>query len=537
MKIKRIVPSRFLLCAILLCAVSVSANAAIIASEAFDYTDGPLTGNNGGTGWSGAFTDGGNSLTVASSQIDESGGPGEVGINFRGLSTIINLTNIPGGEVWMGFDGQIELVGSYGFGGISPFQGTGEKGIIGAILGRDWFSVWGNSTSDLGSGPLRIVVKFDLNTHAIELWNGTIGSTVDVGVAPLHTGNFNINGTDNLRFSLNSTNAGGSIQIDNFVLATTAVEVVTAGTIKNPSFENWSATGDYVGANDLDDWFGPNNSSDQGAQLNTATASSAPVNYTVGIDGEKFAFINKNNASDNWLAQNTGENFISGETYYLTVGVGRRQDHDDLGTSPAHWKFGLYDAQTGDEIATLDGLLQQGDGGVFTDRILQYVALPEDDGKEIQVRLSAIDVGSFSQANYDNVRLATYLVNQPPQVNAGNDMIVYENVMGNTVVLQGQVQDDGVPLGGSLASSWELVSGPNSITYFPSPNVNQPDVTFSDYGIYTLELTATDSELTAKDTVLIDFQQHQCSPLVGDFNGDCIVDLRDFSIFASDWLE
>ena len=205
--------------------LGVAAHATIIASDDFNYADGALTGNNGGTGWSGAYTDGGNSLLVASSQIDETGAvPGEVGVNFRGISQVINLTNFADGEIWMGFDGNLVLTGSWGYGGISPFEGGGEKGIIGAVVGLDMFGIAGNDNGATGSN--RTVVKFDLNTDAISLWTGAAGSVVDVSGAALQTGSYNINGTDNLRFALNSTDAGGSIQIDNFVMGTTANDVI-----------------------------------------------------------------------------------------------------------------------------------------------------------------------------------------------------------------------------------------------------------------------------------------------------------------------
>ena len=67
-------------------------NAAIIASDDFAYSDGSLTGNNGGTGWSTAYTDGGNSLDVASGQIDESGGPGLVALDPPGAREVLRRT-------------------------------------------------------------------------------------------------------------------------------------------------------------------------------------------------------------------------------------------------------------------------------------------------------------------------------------------------------------------------------------------------------------------------------------------------------------
>lgn len=203
-----------------------AAQADIIAEDDFSYPNGNLTGRNGGSGgWGGDYTDSGNSLAVASDEVNESGGPGTVGINFRALSTTITTSNYPGEEIWMGFDGNLVLAGGFGFGGISFFDGGAEKGLIGGILGRDMF---GFSGSDTGvTGWNRVVVQFKLNTNAISLWTGPAGGQVDTSVAAAQTGSYDIKGSDNLRFALNSTNAGGSIRLDNFILATTSAEVAT----------------------------------------------------------------------------------------------------------------------------------------------------------------------------------------------------------------------------------------------------------------------------------------------------------------------
>jgi len=54
--------------------------------------------------------------------------------------------------------------------------------------------------------------------------------------------------------------------------------------------------------------------------------------------------------------------------------------------------------------------------------------------------------------------------NQAPVVHAGADQELY---LPSTIVLEGSVQDDGLPSGSPPAVDWSLVSGPGSVTFTP----------------------------------------------------------------------
>lgn len=90
--------------------------------------------------------------------------------------------------------------------------------------------------------------------------------------------------------------------------------------------------------------------------------------------------------------------------------------------------------------------------------------------------------------------------NQAPVVDAGTDQSITLPI--NTVILDGTVSDDGLPVGGSLTISWSKVSGPGTVT-FDDPSMEDATATFSAAGIYEMELSAGDTELTSRDTVLI----------------------------------
>lgn len=199
---------------------------AVIAHDDFSYANGGLVGQNGGTGWGGAYTNDGADFTVTSQAINASNSAGLAGQVKRVLSTTINLTNFPSGEIWLGFDGSIELTGGFGYGGPSFFTGGSENGLIGAVLGRDMFGIGGNDNGATGSH--RTIVKFDLNTNAVSLWSGIISIPFDVTAPPLQTGTMDIKGADTIRFAIHS----GNMSMDNFTLATTPVE---AGAIPEPT--------------------------------------------------------------------------------------------------------------------------------------------------------------------------------------------------------------------------------------------------------------------------------------------------------------
>jgi hypothetical protein len=91
-------------------------------------------------------------------------------------------------------------------------------------------------------------------------------------------------------------------------------------------------------------------------------------------------------------------------------------------------------------------------------------------------------------------------VNQPPVVNAGPDQTITLPVA--TVSLNGTVTDDGLPNPpGAVTTTWSAV-GPGTVT-FGNASAKATTATFSTAGSYTLQLTASDSALSASDTVVI----------------------------------
>ena len=137
----------------------------------------------------------------------------------------------------------------------------------------------------------------------------------------------------------------------------------------------------------------------------------------------------------------------------------------------------------------------------------------------------------------------TKLSNFPPDVDAGDT--IYTWLTGGTVDVQmaPTVTDDGVI--GPCTFLWEeSPEDPNLV--INSPTAETTTVTIDKVGTYTLSLTANDGELEDSDTVAINVYADAClaakavpgyTPLVGDLDGDCDVDIADLSMLATGWLQ
>jgi RHS repeat-associated protein len=96
--------------------------------------------------------------------------------------------------------------------------------------------------------------------------------------------------------------------------------------------------------------------------------------------------------------------------------------------------------------------------------------------------------------------------NQPPVVNAGNDLNVS---LPAQATLTGTVTDDGNPNPpGQVTITWSKVSGPGTVT-FSSPSTAITNASFSTAGIYVLELKASDGQLSSSDRVAVTVTNNQ----------------------------
>src|SRR6266516_1048550 len=99
----------------------------------------------------------------------------------------------------------------------------------------------------------------------------------------------------------------------------------------------------------------------------------------------------------------------------------------------------------------------------------------------------------------DDLQIIVIPENHAPTVSAGADQ---EITLPGTASLNGSAVDDGLPSGSTLNSTWSKVSGPGTVT-FAAPNNPVTTASFSVAGVYVLHLTASDSELSASDDLVV----------------------------------
>ena len=110
----------------------------------------------------------------------------------------------------------------------------------------------------------------------------------------------------------------------------------------------------------------------------------------------------------------------------------------------------------------------------------------------------------------DTVTIVVVAQNQAPVVNAGADQSVQ---LPNVANLNGTVTDDGLPAGSTVTSTWTKVSGPGSVA-FGNASALSTTAAFSAPGQYVLQLSASDSQLSASDTVAVTVIPQNQAPVV-----------------------
>jgi len=116
--------------------------------------------------------------------------------------------------------------------------------------------------------------------------------------------------------------------------------------------------------------------------------------------------------------------------------------------------------------------------------------------------------GDVSFSTNVTIRVIT---NQPPAVYAGPDQTV--NLSTNPVQLAGIVTDDGLP-SNYLVIAWSLLTTNSGTAVFANPANPRSTVLFTNVGVYTLQLWASDGQLSATSTVNITVQQSNLPPVV-----------------------
>lgn len=133
--------------------------------------------------------------------------------------------------------------------------------------------------------------------------------------------------------------------------------------------------------------------------------------------------------------------------------------------------------------------------------------------------------------------------NLPPDVDAGADIVTWLENDIRTGHLDATVIDSD-----ACTVAWTVIEEPNTVSGAVIEDANSEDtvVTLSATGQYVLLLEASDGEYTSSDTLTISVYGDRCEaarslpeyePLVGDLNGDCVVDDIDMALLQENWLK
>jgi len=110
----------------------------------------------------------------------------------------------------------------------------------------------------------------------------------------------------------------------------------------------------------------------------------------------------------------------------------------------------------------------------------------------------------------DTVVVTVHPENVGPTVSAGADQTIFSSV----TILSGSASDpDGLPLAGTLVTTWSQVSGPAPVVFADAGAVSTT-ASFGATGSYVLRLRADDGALAASDEVVVEVDVTNAPPLV-----------------------
>ena len=221
----RILPlfARILLVCASLSGSTALLRAEVIVSEDFTYADGALHGQNGGTGFSAAWSSSANVTGGISVGTDPS---------TRNLSTPFPSS----GTLWLSFDWAFAAkpTENSSYGGLTFYSGGTERFLIGntwPVSGHDvWRMNGSGSTGVTNYGGMKTgVAKITLGagaTSSVELWVGPAGSPVNVsGPAMATASGRELAGVDRIRIGGGDFGSSNPQSFDNLLIGTTVADV------------------------------------------------------------------------------------------------------------------------------------------------------------------------------------------------------------------------------------------------------------------------------------------------------------------------
>lgn len=173
-------------------------SADLLASDSFSYPDGGgLAGNNGGTGWSGAWaTVAGTVAPTVAGGLGQSAhsntGPSGTFVSSQ-ASRMLTATRGDGTTTWIRFSGGANNVpNSENFGGLGLYENAGERVLFGKVWQRDGNWAIFSSGDNLTSVPITPtlsdvwvkIVNGAGNTDSAFMWVNPIDTSSEAALGP-----------------------------------------------------------------------------------------------------------------------------------------------------------------------------------------------------------------------------------------------------------------------------------------------------------------------------------------------------------------
>jgi len=111
-----------------------------------------------------------------------------------------------------------------------------------------------------------------------------------------------------------------------------------------------------------------------------------------------------------------------------------------------------------------------------------------------------VDDGEISKSELVSVGVTSPDNDAPTVGVAFADITILQ---GESVSLSATASDDGNPIGSTLAYEWTVKSGVADNVTIASPDQLDSDATFSEPGVYTLQITVSDGEAVATDIIIV----------------------------------
>lgn len=366
-------PLAALTCASFLGSAALS-QADLLVSEDFSYGDGGLNGQNGGTGFSNAWT---SSANVSGGVVTENN------VATRSLSAPF----ADAGTLWISFDWGYSAKpsenGSYG--GLTFFVGGSEKFLIGNTWPGSGHDVWLMNNATPTSVPnypgmQTAVAKITLGagaTSTVELWVGPTGSPVDVSGPPLTTATGReLAGVDGIRINgVDFGNGSNNQSFDNLLIGTTLADVdatdapppATTATWTNPAGGGWDTTTNW-----LDDLVGTGSGSTADfSTLDITAGTTVDLDSSRSIGNLVFGDTDTASAAGWTLAGNTLT--LAGTTPSVTVSALGAEETVEISAVVAG-TTGL--AKSGPGTLALSGAIAYSGATTINDGILRISGQP-----------------------------------------------------------------------------------------------------------------------------------------------------------------